>query len=150
MDIEADAYLEVTIPSDVAEQYGTLQLEKKLQHIERVNNSDGSVTVLLKMQEVEQLEQDIEALFTQYEQAIAREVSNKITAVSYDAHYKNIHFYVEDEGVIHEEDFSLTEEMLMKQALTYQLIHGETLGVAVLYYDEVGAQVLSKKTIPMQ
>lgn len=148
--IEADAYVEVTIPTEVAEQYGMLQLEKKLGHLDHTKNNDGSVTFSLNPQEVEQLEQSVKALFAQYEQAIAQEASEQVRAISYDAPYKNIHFYIEDEAVIHDENFLLTEELLVKQALTYQLIHGENLGVAVLYYDKVGAHILSKKTIPIQ
>lgn len=150
MDIEADAQIEAVIPAEVVAEYGMLQLEKKFQHLETEENDNGSVTVMLNEQEVEQIEQEVEALFTQYKQGIALYSTNQVTAISYDTSYQNIHFYVVDESVIYDENFLLTEEILMKHALAYQLIHGEKIGVAVLYYDKEGEHVLSKKKVPIQ
>lgn len=150
MDTKADAQLQVTIPANVVEQYGLLQIEKKFNQVDSAKHANGSVTFLLDVQEVAQFKEAVNALFVQYEQAISKDGDSLVTEISYDELYRNIHFYVESETVIHDENFVLVEELLVKHALAYQLIHEEPLRVAVLYSDESGEHVFTKKTIPIQ
>lgn len=150
MDTKADAQLQATIPANVVEQYGLLQIEKKFNHLDSVKHANGSVTFLLDLQEVAQFKEEVNTLFAQYDQAISKDGDSLVTEISYDELYHNIHFYVANESVIYDENFVLVEELLVKHALAYQLIHEEPLSVAVLYYDKSGEHVLSKKTIPIQ
>lgn len=149
MDIEADAQMEVTIPEGVIAQYGMFQLEKKFQHLSQVENNDGSVTVVLNAQQVEQVEREVSELFLQYKQAVIQGPTNQVMNISYDPRYETIQFYVADASVIHEENFLLAEELLMKHALLYQLIHGEQLGINIFYYDDESKEFISEKMIPI-
>lgn len=150
MDIEAEAVLQATIPQEVVQQYGFLQLDSKFVDLDMTIEEDGSVTVRLTSQEVQQVNQHVQALFTQYEQAVTADKNRLVTNIKYDEFYKNIEFFVADEKVLDDESFALAEELLLKNALAYQLIHQEQLVVVIQYYDEQEQRILSKKTIPLQ
>lgn len=150
MDTKSAAQLQATIPANIVEQYGLLQLEREVNDVERIEHQNGAVSLLLEPQQTAQLKQKAQELFAQYEQAIAQKSNQQITDITYDAAYKTIHFTVKNEAVIYDEEFVLAEEVLVKQALAYQLIQGEPLGVTLYYYEDAGERVLSKKTVPLQ
>lgn len=149
MGIEADVRLQVTIPLEIVQQYGMLQLDKDIPDLDRMLNADGSITLMLNEEEVNYIVRDVEELFNQYEQAVKKEPVGQITDISYDDFYENIQFFVTNKQFIYTENFMLAEEMLIKHALAYQLIHQKKLGIFVQYSDRQGKQIFSKKAVPL-
>ena len=125
--------VDITIPNEIVQQYGTLNMESKVDGLERIEQADGSITVTMEQQSAEEIAATAVKLFSDYTIAI-QENHSSIVDVAFTNHYSEWLFTVTNEDALQEEGFMLAEELLMKNAFAYQLIHEYIPVVKIQYY----------------
>lgn len=146
---ETSSILEVLIPSDIVQYYGMLNIESKVGDFEKVENSDGSVTVFMQQQNADEMQQEIVKMFNEFEAVISGENEKSvIKKLTYNDQFSELIIQVSNREVLQEEDFLLTEELLMKNALVYQIVNKIKPTLKIQYFDTDSNQFLGQKTVP--
>ncbi|MEK4230050.1 hypothetical protein [Solibacillus sp. FSL H8-0538] len=141
--------IEIEIPSEVADHYGALNLELKAGDFEKVDNTDGSITIIMQQQSAEEISQHAVAMFNEFEKAVSDENAEAIvTNVQFNNHFSEFIFNVRSKEMLYDENFVLTEEILLKNALAYQIVNKMEPTVKIQYFDTANNEFIAEKIVP--
>ena len=147
--IEQGGQVETIIPAEIVNLYGTLNMEAKVATFQSEDQSNGAVTVLLDKQDIEAISQSALKMLNEFAKAIASENGHAfITDVSFKDSYSQMKFFVTNTDVLQEENFLLTEEMLVKSALAYQIVNDIDPNVIIRYIDPNTDALIAEKKVP--
>lgn len=125
--------IQVNIPSDIAQQYGSFNIEYKTQDIQKSIHSDGKVSLIMQEQQLAELAQQCEQFFAQFADAANENGDSGIVAIEFDEQYANWAITVANTDFLNKESFMLAQEMLIKNILTYQLAKETTAKLKIQY-----------------
>lgn len=138
--------IQVSIPSDIAQQYGSFNIEIKAQEIQKLIHSDGEVSLKMQEQQLTELAQQCEQFFAQFADAAKDNGDRGIIAIEFDEQYANWAITVANKDFLNKESFELAQEMLIKNILTYQLASEALANLKISYLLEDGT-VLDERII---
>ena len=147
--LEQDELAEAIIPTEIVELYGTLNMESKVPTFQSEDQSNGAVKVLLDKQDIEAISQSALKMLNEFAKAIASKNGHAfITDVTFEDSFSQMKFFVTDSMALQEENFLLTEEMLVKSALAYQIVNDFDTNIIIHYIDPNTDALIAEKMVP--
>lgn len=128
--------VKVQIPTEIAQQFGSLNIEQKVKNVNKVVHASGAITIELGQEQLKQISNETEQLFLNYLEHFTEKKSNGFQEVTMNNDFSEWYFVISNENILATEGFELAEELLVKNALTYQLVNRQIPTVIVRYYSD--------------
>lgn len=141
--------INIEIPSEIAQRYGSLNIEHKARNVKKTIHSNGMVSIALSEQQLNSISQEAEKLLREYMEVSTLKQSNNIHNISMNDDFSEWNIFVTNNNVISTEGFELAEEFLIKNTLTYQLVNRQIPTVEIRYYS-IDDQLLEEMIIQTQ
>ncbi|WP_339175669.1 adenylate cyclase [Solibacillus sp. FSL R5-0691] len=140
------AMLEVSIPTEVARHYGSLNIEYKASDVYKSIEPNGVVSLAMNEQQLTEVTQQTEQFLKQYKKTSEQSTEDGITHIAANENYSNWEIVLSDDSLIEQEAFDLAQEHLIKNILTYQLVHRQNPELNIQYVTDDG-EPLDRKII---
>lgn len=138
--------VEINIPTEVAKQYGSLNIEYKASNIHKTIQPDGVVSLEMNDQQLTEIAQQTEQFLEQYKETSEKSTEGGITHIDANENYSNWEIVLSDDSLLRQEAFDLAQEHLIKNILTYQLVHRHNPELNIQYVSDSG-EPLDRKII---
>lgn len=125
--------IQVNIPSDIAQQYGSLNIEYKADKIEKLIHSNGEVSLTMQDHQLTELREQCEAFFMELAKVTEQDGNSGIMNVEFDEQFANWVITVANKDFLNKESFELAQELLIKNILTYQLASESLANMKISY-----------------
>lgn len=140
------ATVEVEIPTEVAQHYGSLNIEHKVADVFKTIQPNGVVSLAMSKQQLTEIAQQTEQFLEQYKETSEKSPENGILQIDANEDYSNWEIVLQDDSLLGQEAFDLAQEYLIKNILTYQLVHRDTPELNIRYVTDSG-EPLDRKNI---
>lgn len=141
-----ESKIAIEIPSEIVQHFGSLNIEQKVEDVKKTIHSDGLITITLKEAQFNQISQVTEEQLRQYLEMTTAKESNGIHNIEMNKDYSEWAIIVANKSIIGTEGFELAEELLIKNALTYQLVNRQLPEVKIRYFTDSN-KLLNEKVI---
>ena len=159
--------VEVNIPTEVAQHYGSLNIEYKASDVYKTIQPNGAVSLEINKQQLTEIAQQTEQFLEQYKETSEQSTEDGITHIDANENYSNWEIVLSGDGVtsitsndmyseweitlsddslMKQEAFDLAQEHLIKNILTYQLVHRNIPELNIQYVTDTG-EPLDRKII---
>lgn len=140
------AMVEVDIPTEVARNYGSLNIEYKASDIYKTIQPNGVVSLEMNSQQLNEIAQQTEQFLEEYKEASEQSAEDGIAHIDANENYSNWEIVLSDDSLLRQEAFDLAQEHLIKNILTYQLVHRHNPELEIQYVTDAG-EPLDRKII---
>lgn len=140
------AMVEVSIPTEVAKHYGSLNIEYKASDVYKTIQPNGVVSLEMNKQQLTEIAQQTEQFLEQYKETSKRSTEDGITHIDANENYSDWEIVLSDDSLLGQEAFDLAQEHLIKNILTYQLVHRHNPELSIQYVTDAG-EPLDRKII---
>ncbi|MFS0874696.1 adenylate cyclase [Solibacillus isronensis] len=140
------AMVEVNIPTEVARHYGSLNIEYKTTDVYKTIQPNGVVSLEMNKQQLIEIAQQTEQFLERYKETSEKSTEDGITHIDSNENYSNWEIVLSDDSLLGQEAFDLAQEHLIKNILTYQLVHRHDPELNIQYVTDAG-EPLDRKII---
>lgn len=140
------AMVEINIPTEVAKHYGSLNIEYKASDVYKTIQPNGVVSLEMNKQQLTEIAQQTEQFLEQYKETSEKSTEDGITHIDANENYSNWEIVLSDDSLLGQEAFDLAQEHLIKNILTYQLVHRHDPELNIQYVTDAG-EPLDRKII---
>lgn len=125
--------IQVNIPTDIAQQYGSLNIEYKTDDIQKSIHSNGEVSLEMQEEQLNELKEQSKEFFLQFANTTEQYGENGIVKIEFDHQFANWVITLVNKDFFNKESFELAQEILIKNILTYQLASESLVNIKVSY-----------------
>lgn len=145
---ESESLAKLVIPAAIVVDYQTLNVEEKIEVVQKENQEDGSIVLKLTEADKKSALDQTEIVFNEVSKtvSIAKDKS-KIRAFSHNDSYTELRFTVSNQEVVEEESYKNMEELLIVNALLHQLLNEQQLEVRIHVYQEGATDPFINKSL---
>ncbi|MER2121131.1 MAG: adenylate cyclase, partial [Solibacillus sp.] len=126
--------------------YGSLNIEYKASDIYKTIQPNGVVSLEMNKQQLTEIAQQTEQFLEQYKETSEKSTEDGITHINANENYSNWEIVLSDDSLLGQEAFDLAQEHLIKNILTYQLVHRHNPELNIQYVTDAG-EPLDRKII---
>lgn len=140
------AMVEVNIPTEIARDYGSLNIEYKASDVYKTIQPNGVVSLEMNKQQLTEIAHQTEQFLEQYKETSENSTEDGITHIDANDNYSNWEIVLSNDSLLEQEAFDLAQEHLIKNILTYQLVHRHNPELNIQYVTDAG-EPLDRKII---